>query len=262
MIRVRLDIESLSVVTIKSAQNQTASLHEFLQGMTLQHRETTEFVREKHQLVDERISRVEEMLRAQSEQIQAAQFTQIGPSYDRTRPQSQRRYSRPVSKNRTPQMPPRGEAVGIRLRQYVTVCRPGCPCACHSQTKKKTPGFVDRLLGQLFIGYAGLPFLNAPCDTDACDKPQASHASFEYWFPVGFCWSQIIRLQLAYQPNTGPQIALTTLRRVPDSAQCVSYALEGNIEGLKSLFIHGLASPRDVSSTRGYSLLRVGPSMS
>lgn len=62
--RVRLDIESLSMVTIKSAQNQTASLHEFLQGMTLQHRETTEFVREKHQLVDERISRVEEMLRA------------------------------------------------------------------------------------------------------------------------------------------------------------------------------------------------------
>ncbi|OBT75406.1 hypothetical protein VF21_05716 [Pseudogymnoascus sp. 05NY08] len=94
MMRVRLDIETLSVVTTQSAQSQTASLHEFLQ-VTLQHREAIASVSEKHQLVDERISRVEEMLRTQSEQIQAAQFTQIGPSYDRTRPQSQRRYSRP-----------------------------------------------------------------------------------------------------------------------------------------------------------------------
>ncbi|OBT47665.1 hypothetical protein VE00_02263 [Pseudogymnoascus sp. WSF 3629] len=95
MMRVRLDIETLSVATTQSVQSQTASLHEFLRGMTLQHKEAIESVSEKHQLVDERISRIEEMLRAQSEQIQTAQFTQIGPSYDRTRPQSQRRYSRP-----------------------------------------------------------------------------------------------------------------------------------------------------------------------
>ncbi|KFY88093.1 hypothetical protein V500_06555 [Pseudogymnoascus sp. VKM F-4518 (FW-2643)] len=256
MMRVRLDIETLSVVTTQSAHNQTASLHDFLRDMTLQHREAIQFVGEKHQLVDQRISRVEGMLRAQSAQIQASQFAQMGPFYDRTRPQSQRRYSRPVSKNRTPKMPPRSEAVGVRLTQYASVCRPGCPCACHSQTRSTTPGFMDRMLGQLFVGYAGMPFFSATCDTDTCDKSQAPHVSFEYWFPLGFCWSQIVRLQLAYQPNTGPQIALSTLRRVPDSAQCVSYALEGNIEGLQSLFKHGLASPRDVSSTRGYTLLR------
>ena len=51
-------------------------------------------------------------------------------------------------------------------------------------------------------------------------------------------------------------MALSTLRQVPDSAQCVAFALEGNTEGLKTLFRQGLASPRDVSSTRGYSLLR------
>jgi hypothetical protein len=68
---------------------------------------------------------------------------------------------------------------------------------------------------------------------------------------------QIVRLQRAYQPNTSPQMSLSTPRRVPDSAQYVSYALEDNIEGLKSLFKHGLASPRDVSSTRGYSILQV-----
>ena len=88
--RIRLDIETLSVVTTQSVQNQTASLHEFLQGMALHNREAIEFVTEKHQLVDQRIGRVEELLRAQSAQIQASQFAQIGPFYDRTRPQDRK----------------------------------------------------------------------------------------------------------------------------------------------------------------------------
>lgn len=54
----------------------------------------------------------------------------------------------------------------------------------------------------------------------------------------------------------GPQFQLKTLRRVPDSAPCVNFALEGNTQALKDLFVRGLASPQDVSSTRGYSLLR------
>ena len=55
----------------------------------------------------------------------------------------------------------------------------------------------------------------------------------------------------------GPQVSLKSLRRVPDSAQCVHYAMNGNTEGLKDLFNRGLASPWDVSSTRGYTLSRV-----
>ena len=43
----------------------------------------------------------------------------------------------------------------------------------------------------------------------------------------------------------------------PDSASFVTLALEGDIEGLKDLFARGLASPRDVSATRGYPILRV-----
>ena len=63
-------------------------------------------------------------------------------------------------------------------------------------------------------------------------------------------------MHVGYQPNFGPTMSLSTLRQVPDSAQCVAFALEGNTEGLKTLFRKGFASPRDVSSTRGYSLLR------
>jgi ankyrin repeat protein len=51
-------------------------------------------------------------------------------------------------------------------------------------------------------------------------------------------------------------MSLEALRRVPDASQCVSFAQTGNIDGLKYLFRHGLASPRDVSDSRGYTLLR------
>ncbi|KAB8242536.1 ankyrin repeat-containing domain protein [Aspergillus flavus] len=61
-----------------------------------------------------------------------------------------------------------------------------------------------------------------------------------------------VRLQVGYQPNIGTLLQLDTLRRVPDTAQCVSYALNGDIEGLKYLFENGLASPRDAGADADY----------
>ena len=156
-----------------------------------------------------------------------------------------------------PLQPARSEGVRVRLNQYASTCRPGCHCACHASRISATPALVDRVLGKLFIGYAGLPLLTAKCDAEECEKSQVPHVSLEYWFPLGFFWSHIIRLQVDYQGNIGPQMSLSTLRRIPDSAQCVNFALNGNIDGLKDLFTRGLASPRDISSTRGYSILRV-----
>ena len=90
---------------------------------------------------------------------------------------------------------------------------------------------------------------------------QVPHVSLDYWFPLGFFWSHIVRFQVDYQENIGPQMSLRTLRRIPDSAQCVNFALNGNIDGLKDLFARGLAPPRDVSSSRGYPILRVSQSL-
>ena len=108
----------------------------------------------------------------------------------------------------------------------------------------------------MFLDYAGQPFINEKCNVGTCEKNQAARISVEYWFPLGFLWSSIDRLQLTYQSNIGPQFELSTLRRVPDSAQCVNFALTGNINGLKDFFRRGMASLRDVSTIRGYSVLR------
>jgi ankyrin repeat protein len=119
-----------------------------------------------------------------------------------------------------------------------------------------SPNILSRVLGQLFVDFAGLPFLNQKCNLETCIKSRSSKFSVEYWFPMGFLSSAIVRLHIGYQPNIGSLLQLDTIRRVPDTAQCVSFALNGDIDGLKYLFSNGLASPRDVSTTRGYSILR------
>ena len=186
------------------------------------------------------------MLQAQVDRVQSGPICRVRPANRR----------RPLS----PPLPARSEGVRVRLNKYHSNCYSGCPCLCHVSQRAFTPGLMDRVFGQLFVQYSGLPLLSSKCDKKECMKSQTPHVSVEYWFPLGFCWSQIVRLQLGYQPNVGPQMSLSTLRRVPDSAPCVTFALNGDIEGLKDLFARGLASPRDVSTTRGYSILRVSRS--
>ncbi|KAL8726875.1 MAG: hypothetical protein Q9166_006427 [cf. Caloplaca sp. 2 TL-2023] len=148
------------------------------------------------------------------------------------------------------------EGVAINVRQYASACPTICICSCHTQSKLPAPAFINRVLGQLFVGTAGIPILSTTCDYNACNSSQAPRVSVEYWFPLGVFWSKILQLQMSYHASMGPQVSLRSLRRVPDSAQCVHYAMHGNIEGLKDLFRRGLASPWDVSSTRGYTLSR------
>lgn len=149
------------------------------------------------------------------------------------------------------------EGVAINVSQYAPACPTTCVCSCHTQVKAPAPAFINRVLGQLFVGTAGVPFLSTKCDYHVCKSSLAPRVTVEYWFPLHVFWSQIVRLQVGYNASMGPQFSLRSLRRVPDSAQCVHYAMHGNIEGLKDLFGRGLASPWDVSSTRGYTLSRV-----
>lgn len=149
------------------------------------------------------------------------------------------------------------EAVQVFLSTRST-CRDWCPCACHAKRKVNvtTPKIMENVLGRLFVGYAGLPMLNNPCDFRGCKDRQDANATVEYWLPWWFV-TMNMKLQLKLIPSAGPQVQLSTTRRVPDSSQSITFAMKGDIEGLKYLFTTGSAGPRDVSNSRGYSLLRV-----
>lgn len=262
MMRIRLDLERIASTSVHlegpERNDALGSGGQIFKDILQEHEgNISRALAEQNIQVEERLSRVEALLQAQTTQMRVSQVSQIGPLYDMSPPAYRKRPTLPMSPTSEEHLRMRSEAVGVRLRQTLSNCRPSCPCACHTQKRSATPSFVKQALGQLFVGYAGLPVLGNKCDSLTCERGQIPSINVEYWFPLGFCWSQIIRLQLAYQTNIGPSFQLSTLRRVPDSAQCVSFALNGNIDGLKRLLSQGLASPRDVSSTRGYSLLRV-----
>lgn len=54
-----------------------------------------------------------------------------------------------------------------------------------------------------------------------------------------------------------PQLQLALPRKVSDTAQSIEFARKGNIDCLKAQFSLGLASPRDESHSRGWTLLKV-----
>lgn len=143
----------------------------------------------------------------------------------------------------------------VQVIQHLSLCRKGCLCACHCEKKSHTPAIFEQVVGKVRVGYLGLPLFSPKCDSATCKKAQTTCIRMEYWFPMRFI-SQIFVFQLSIERN-GPEIALSFLRRVPDTAKCISFAQAGNINGFKDLFNRGLASPLDVSSTRGYSVLRV-----
>lgn len=192
------------------------------------------------------------MLRDQADQVREPQLKQVGPSYNIS---AIRRPAFPVTKHISTSST-QSNAFGVQVTHHTLTCRPGCSCACHSLQKASSPGILNRILGQLFIGYAGLPYISPKCNNETCKKSGARKVSLEYWFPLGFLSSTILRMQAGYQPTVGTLFQLQTLKSVPDNAQCVNFALNGNIEGLKYLLSNGLASPRDVSPGRGYPLLR------
>lgn len=111
------------------------------------------------------------------------------------------------------------EAVHIQVSQYDSAsCRSWCPYVCHSQKKVSLPGITELVLGRMFLGYAGLPLSNKKCNFPRCKRRQNPSLSVEYWFPWWFL-AMNVKMQLTYEPNAGPQLQLTTQRRIPDSAQ-------------------------------------------
>ncbi len=63
---------------------------------------------------------------------------------------------------------------------------------------------------------------------------------------------------IMFGPWDGPEITSLRFPKVVSvDAAIMEYARCGNVDGMKRLFSKGLASPHDVSSPNGYTLLHV-----
>ncbi|KAJ6023681.1 hypothetical protein N7540_004478 [Penicillium herquei] len=113
MTRIRLEIESISTISIESSQQRTVLQNSFLNGLTA---------------VNRRIAHVEEMLQNQSNWVQESQLEQVGFSYDMTPP---RRVRPRIQADEDMTNIRQSEGVGFRATPFLMDCRPGCPCVCH-----------------------------------------------------------------------------------------------------------------------------------
>lgn len=255
MIQVRLQLEQISL-GFENERSRPSASERLLQSVLEQQALASKAFALSHKQVHERLARLEALLQSQAEKMTSAQFRQMGPYLNQSMPPTRRNAVRAVGPDTESRI--RARAVDGRLRKPVSACSSQCSCSCHVLRHSQTPAMLRGIIGQLFVGFSGVPMLSQKCDSVGCQKQQNTNLDIEFWFPLGLFWSQIVRFQMAYESTMGPSFQLSTLRQVPDSAICVAFALGGNINGLKNLFQQGLASPRDVNITRGYSLLRFG----
>lgn len=148
-------------------------------------------------------------------------------------------------------------AVGIRTAQFNrNACTPWCSCLCHKESSIRTPQLLDRIIGTLFVGYSGLPRSMPQCNQKSCHLRAQPRAYATYYFPRWFL-SRVVLFMMTYTPLAGPVATLKVQRTVPGSADIFTFAKNGDVARMKSLFENGLASPHDVHAESGVTALHV-----
>ena len=257
MLRVQLDLQDLSLIMSNISRSQINAM----QASHERHQQITSMLIDGHQRFEQHLQHIEHKLQHQLPSLDLEQNLKSG---DFAIHDTSRRYKKPIPEmmpgnnwRSIPMSSERLEGIRIHARDYHRVdCHAWCRCVCHAERNLATSGRFGHVLGRLFMGYTGLPFINKSCDSASCRRKETASVSVEYWFPLWFL-HHIVRLNMAFPSAAGLQLQLRTLRRVPDSAECIRFAMTGNIDGMRALFVKGLASPQDVSITRGYSITRV-----
>jgi len=95
------------------------------------------------------------------------------------------------------------------------------------------------------MGYSGLPAQPRPCNERSCRQQSIPTVKVTYHFPQ-WLLGRVIQFALSVSYMKGPELILRTLRVIPANAPVINYAVQGNLDGIKSLFNKGLASPFDI----------------
>jgi hypothetical protein len=148
-------------------------------------------------------------------------------------------------------------AVRIRASHYRrSRCEGWCSCICHRPQYLRTPRSGDLLLGSLFMSYSGFPIRLQRCNQRNCNRQSIPTVTVSYHFPQ-WLLSRMIHFVMSFTYMNGPQVSLKMQRVVAGSSDLFSFAVQGNFDGIKSLFSRGLASPYDVAATNGRTALHV-----
>lgn len=157
----------------------------------------------------------------------------------------------------------RSKEMPVHLRAVTTtslqsaVCSRYCTCACHKRRRIRSPQFVDSFWGTLFLGYSATPTMPPKCTETTCRQSTGPWISLTYYFPK---WLLGRALSVALMNTLEPTACLRFPRVIDINEAIFSYTQFDREEDIKLLFEQGLASPHDIDSTYGYSVLQVSHS--
>ena len=136
-------------------------------------------------------------------------------------------------------------------------CDGNCDCVCHSRGLYHTPRIWNTFFGALFVGYAGLPLWTKTCNRSTCCNQYSRTLQVSYTFPM-WLLSRTVDFVAAMTATNEPQFGLKVRNRVETRENSVfTFARNGNTEGIIELFKKRLASPNDLSTRYGQSIMHV-----
>ena len=147
-------------------------------------------------------------------------------------------------------------AIQISASMFHFPCKDNCTCVCHRRRTWRTPRLLDKLLGTLFLGYAGFPYVTPQCDNEKCIQRLSLTGLITYLFP-SWLLARAVVLASRLSSTNGLEFSLRIPRVISATAPIWNFCQVGDIDGVKGLFQQGLASPLDVGCWNGFTPLTV-----
>ena len=148
--------------------------------------------------------------------------------------------------------------VDVELQEKVECKVRLCGCRCHKVFRYQNNPWVAMMVGTLFVGYSGIPFVDRPaCNEKKGIKETGGLLKLTYYFPS---WVPLQRMLSFVDKWQNPEIhhmRLQLPRLVPATSEIFALAQKGNVQGISMMFDTGKASIYDVSSGEGRSVLHV-----
>ena len=137
-------------------------------------------------------------------------------------------------------------------------CDRFCLCQCHQVTNLATPNHLGMLLGRLYIGYNGLPFLsNRTCNVVTCRHERSqTRIRITYLFPFWFALRQLA-LTIT-RASTNFMCTLNFPVVTQSGSPMIVHTALGSIEDVRGLLATDAAVLNAIDVVSGKSPLHVG----
>jgi len=152
-------------------------------------------------------------------------------------------------------LPPYGESdTKALLPLHAQTHRPKHNNLLFRKANVRTPRAFNDFIGSLCVGYLNLACKDSSCHDQSCRPKSKSSYCLKYHFPHWFL-SYAISVFFQLSGSSGPEIVIRMPKVRPANSDVFYFACTGNIDGMRSLFKSGLASPDDVEYGTGVSAL-------